>query len=176
MGPAETLEGGTVTLRRWDPAWAEELDEAINASLPQLKPFMPWANDAHSLANTEEYLQRSVREWDAGENWNYAIAVAGQVVGSCGLMTRMGPGVLEIGYWVHSAHSGRGIATEAARTLAAAGLQVPGIDRLVIKHDAANPASGRVAEKAGFTEVSRYEVDRDTPSGSGVEVLWERRA
>ena len=66
-------------------------------------------------------------------------------------MTRMGPGILEIGYWVHSAYAGRGIATAAAGALAEAGAGLDGIERIAIKHDIANPASGRVAEKLGFS-------------------------
>lgn len=170
------LEAGPVTLRRWDPAWAQELDQAINASLPELKQFMPWATDQHGIVETRDYLDRSVAEWDAGESWNYAIVTAdGEIAGSCGLMTRMGPGVLEIGYWVHSDHAGRGHASAAAATLAEAGLRVPGIDRVVIKHDSANPASGRIAAKVGFTQVGKIETEPDAPGETGIQLIWERR-
>ncbi len=177
MEQAQVLRAGPITLRRWSTDRDEQLDAAINESLPELQRFMPWATDDHGLEQTREYLERSVAEWDTGQTWNYGMLDgAGVVVGSCGLMTRMGPGVLEIGYWVHSAHTGRGYATAAATVLAEAGLRVPGIDRVVIKHDAANPASGRVAFRAGFTEVGREEVERQTSEQSGVMVIWERRA
>jgi ribosomal-protein-serine acetyltransferase len=175
MGPAEVLEAGPVTLRRWDPAWVEELDAVIRVSLPQLQQFMPWVTAEHGLAETRDYVTRSVAEWDSGESWNYAIFTAtGELVGSCGLMTRMGPGVLEIGYWVHSAHAGRGYASAAAGALAEAGLRVPRIERVAIKHDAANPASGRVAAKAGFTQVGRVETEPQGPGQTGALLVWER--
>jgi RimJ/RimL family protein N-acetyltransferase len=50
---------------------------------------------------------------------------------------------------------------------------MPGIKRVVINHDAANPASGAVAAKAGFTEVARVERQPQAPGESGVEVVWE---
>ena len=77
---------------------------------------MPWAAD-YSRASAEEYLARSIKGWDEGTEYNYAIltgdALAGRVLaGSIGLMTRCGPGGLEIGYWVrrgvHRPRSGHG--------------------------------------------------------------------
>jgi len=177
MEPPEVIEAGGVTLRRWDPAWAEQLQEAIRASLPELQPFMPWATDDHGLAESRGYIDRSVSEWSSGENWNYAICTTDEeIIGSCGLMSRMGPGVLEIGYWVHSAHAGRGHASAAAMALTEVGLQVPGVERIAIKHDVANPASGRVAAKSGFTRVDRVPTEARAPGQTGVELVWERRS
>lgn len=176
-GPAEQLRAGELTLRRWDASRIDELDDAINASLPELSRFMPWASEEHSREDTLDYVVRSVAEWDRGENWNYAILTPqDQVIGSSGLMTRMGPGVLEIGYWVHSAHAGRGYATAAAIALADEGLRQTCIERVVIKNDVANEASGRVAAKAGFVRIGEEEVEAKAAAETGVHVLWERRA
>jgi ribosomal-protein-serine acetyltransferase len=173
MDPAETLEAGPVTLMRWDSVWVEQLDTAIRASMPELRRFMPWATDEHGLAETREFVERSVAEWESGWTWNYAIfAPHAELVGSCGLMDRMGPDVLEIGYWVDSAHTGRGYASAAAAALAVAGLGVQGIARVALKHDVGNPASGRVAANAGFTQVGQ--VERERPGCGGVLLLWER--
>jgi ribosomal-protein-serine acetyltransferase len=182
MAPAEQLDAGIVTLRRWSSDWALLLDAAINESKTELRRFMPWATETHSLADTEAYIARSVEQWDTGEAFNYAIFLddagddAGRVVGSCGLMARMGPGVLEIGYWVHTAVAGRGIATAVASALAAEGLLVPGIERVAIRHDVANLASGRVAAKAGFTEVGHMAEGEGGVGQTGPELVWERRA
>ena len=176
MDPAQTLQAGPVTLCRWDRAWAEQLEQAIRASLPELRQFMPWATEQHGIADTRAYLEQSVAEWQARESWGYAIVNRhGEIVGSCSLMTRMGPGVLEIGYWVHSAHAGQGLASAAATALADAGLHVDGVDRVVIKHDCANPASGRVAAKAGFTQVDRITSPPQAPGETGSQLVWERR-
>lgn len=87
----------------------------------------------------------------------------------------MGPGMLEIGYWLHTGHTGRGYATAVARALADVGLAQPGIGTVLIRHDAANVASGRVAGRAGFVRIADIASTIDVPGGSGIEVRWQRR-
>ena len=168
-----TIHAGPITLQRWTVDRADDLDKAINESLPELTPFMPWATSAYDLGAAAEHLERSRTEWDSGENFNFAILTSvGAVVGSCGLMTRQGPGVLEIGYWVHSAHTGKGFATAAVSALTEVGLVQPGIDRVEIHHDVDNPASGRIAAKAGFSQTGPVAVEKKAPSDSGTHLVW----
>jgi RimJ/RimL family protein N-acetyltransferase len=174
--PPETIDAGELTLKRWAPAWAEEAAKAVRASLPELRPFLPWANEEYDVDVARRFVNLSAEQWRDGIAFNYAVFTAtGELVGSCGLMARVGPGALEIGYWIHSGHAGRGYATAVATALARAALAMPAIQRVVIKHDAANPASGRVAAKAGFVEVDRVESEPTAPGQSGLNVVWERR-
>ncbi|MFD9099145.1 GNAT family N-acetyltransferase [Streptomyces collinus] len=92
------------------------------------------------------------------------------VVGSCGLHRRIGPGGLDIGYWLHHAWTGRGLAAMAAAALVQAGRGLPGIDRIEIHHDEAHPASGAVARRLGFTEM--LPEGPDAPGETGVQVRW----
>lgn len=173
MKTPETIYAGSITLQRWTVDLADDLDRAINESLPELMRFMPWASADHDLEATTGYLVQSWGEWENGENFSYAMRTTqGQVVGGCGLMSRRGPDVYEIGYWVHSAHAGKGYATAAALALAEVGLGQPGIDRVEIHHDVDNPASGRVAAKAGFHELGLVDAERKAPSDSGTHQVW----
>jgi ribosomal-protein-serine acetyltransferase len=173
MDMPETIEADPILLRRWSVDHAESLDQAINESLPELMRFMPWATADHDFDATKGYLARSCNEWESGENFNYAILTGGgDVVGSCGLMSRQGPGVLEIGYWVHSGHTGQGYATAAALALTEAGLKRPDVDRVEIHHDVENPASGRVAAKAGFVRLGPIKADIKAPADSGTHLVW----
>jgi RimJ/RimL family protein N-acetyltransferase len=67
---------------------------------------------------------------------------------------RIGPGALELGYWVATAFTGRGVATAAVGLLAAEAFADPAIGHVEIHHDARNAASGAVAARAGFTPVA----------------------
>jgi ribosomal-protein-serine acetyltransferase len=175
MDIPETIDAGPITLQRWAMGHADVLDRAINESLPELMQFLPWATVDHDLDATTSFLTRSRSEWDNEENFNFAMLTAqGAVVGGIGLMSRRGPGVLEIGYWVHSAQAGQGYATVAALAVAEVGLRQPGIDRVEICHDVANPASGRVAAKAGFHELGPVERERKAPGDSGTDLVWVR--
>ncbi len=172
----ERVAADPLTLLRTEPSWAQAYDDAIRASLPELSQFMPWATEEHGLDQSREFLERAVLEWDAGEAWHYSLLdSSGRLVGSAGLMTRMGAGILEIGYWVHSQHTGRGYASAAATTLGQLGVETEGVERVVIRHDVANPASGRVAAHAGFVEVDREDYEPVAPGQAGVMVVWERR-
>lgn len=176
MEPPATIDAGDVVLRRWQPAWADAAAAAVQASLPELMPFLPWASEDYTADTARAFVATVVAQWSNGEAFEYAVFTpTGDLVGSCGLMARLGPGVLEIGYWIHSGHTGRGYATRAAAALADAGLSLPGIDRVVIRHDAANAGSAAVAARAGFTEVDRVAHERTATGESGVDVIWERR-
>jgi len=103
-----------------------------------------------------------------------------EVAGSCGLMARIGPGGLEIGYWVHGAHARRGLATAAAAALTAEAFTLPGIDRVEIVHDARNVVSGRIPRSLGFTEIGRRPHSPDGTAARGdvadvadvADVVW----
>ena len=174
--PNGLIEHAPVTLRRFRAEDVDALFGAVTESLEHLRPWMPWAAD-YSRASAEEYLAGSIKGWDEGTEYNYAIltgdVLAGRVLaGSIGLMTRCGPGGLEIGYWVHRAYTGRGLATAATAALVEEAFGLPGVDWVEIVHDELNVASGQIPRKLGFTEAERRPLDWPPPSGTGTGVVW----
>jgi RimJ/RimL family protein N-acetyltransferase len=171
--PAETLTFDQVELRRWRVSDVETLYRVATESLAHLLPWMPWAAsyDRNTIA---EYLARSEGEWESDQAYNYAITSDGSVIGSCGLMRRIGPGGLEIGYWLHPEWTGRGLATMSAAALLRQGFELAEIDRIEIHHDAANQASGAVPRRLGFTEIERLQAPDGpvTPGEVGIDVIW----
>ena len=115
--PNELIEHAPVTLRRYRAEDADALFDAVTGSLDHLRPWMPWAAD-YSRESAEEYLAGSIKGWDEGTEYNYAIltgdalagkAMAGRVlVGSIGLMTTCGPGPAGGGGPLGAAEGGRG--------------------------------------------------------------------
>ncbi|MGK5682985.1 GNAT family N-acetyltransferase [Actinoplanes sp. URMC 104] len=177
MEPPEMINAGELVLKRWETSWDVEALAAIKESLPELRLFLPWATDAYGLEDWREYVARSREDWDAGTQFNYAIfTTVGDLVGSIGLMTRMGPGTLEIGYWTRSTAARRGYMTAAVKAITRVALALPGVDRVVIRYDEANKASAAVAIKAGFDEVGREERDPEAEGESGTTIVRERRA
>jgi ribosomal-protein-serine acetyltransferase len=176
--PDELIEHAPVTLRRFRADDLGALFQAVTESLDHLRPWMPWAVD-YRLDSAEEYLARSVKSWDEGTEYNYAILTANPdgssaLAGVAGLMARIGPGGLEIGYWVHRAYTRRGLATAATAALVEQAFRLPGVDRVEIVHDELNVASAAIPRKLGFTEVGRRPLDLPPPQGTGIGVVWSQ--
>lgn len=161
-------------LRRWRREFVDQAVAAVRASLDELVPFMPWASAAYDRQAAIGFVEHSDEGWSNGTDCNYAIFTPdGELVGSAGLHNRVGPGALELGYWIHSDHTGKGYATMTAVALTRAALALPGIERVVIKHDAANTKSGAVAARAGFREFGRRPDEITAPGEVGIQVTWE---
>ena len=169
--PDEEIEHGQVLLRRYREDDLDAVLAAVTESVGHLSPWLPWAAN-YSRAAAEAFLDSSDQSWADGTVYNYAITTAGALAGGIGLMARIGPGGLEIGYWVHQAFTRRGLATAAAAALVEQAFRLPGVDRLEIVHDELNVASGGIPRKLGFTEVGRCVMDMSAPAGTGVGVIW----
>jgi RimJ/RimL family protein N-acetyltransferase len=171
--PGEILTSGQVTLRRWRAADAPAVYQVVMESLEHLRPWMPWAN-GYSRDDAVRFTTQSEQDWDAGVAYQYAITTNDAVVGSCGLMRRIGPGGLEIGYWLHPACTGRGLVTAAVAALVGEAFALPDNDRVEIVHGAANIASGGVPRRLGFTEIERRARAQGAvaPGEVGIEVVW----
>ncbi|MCX4666500.1 GNAT family N-acetyltransferase [Streptomyces sp. NBC_01381] len=170
--PAETLECNAVVLRRWRSTEADVVYRMVDESLEHLRPWMPWVAE-HSRERSAEFAARCEEKWASGSAYTYAITFDATPVGSCGLVRRIGVGGLEIGYWLHPGYTGRGLATSAAAALTVQGFELSGVDRIEIIHDEANPASGAVPKRLGFTHVeTRPATVPRAPSDTGLDVVW----
>ncbi|MET8628332.1 GNAT family N-acetyltransferase [Kitasatospora sp. NPDC004669] len=165
---------GEVTLRRFrGETDLPEFFRVIEESLEHLRPFMPWVAE-HSLAKTTAFLAERPELWESGKDFTYAILLDGAIVGACGLFRRehTPENGREIGYWLHPAVTGRGIATRAARGLAEQAFRLPGVDYVEIVHDPANHASATVPARLGFTEYLRRPAEALAPAETGEEQVW----
>lgn len=152
--PAETLTSGGLVLHRWRASDAPALLAAVDSSLDHLRPWMPWAARYDGSA-AADYTQNCETAWRAREHFDFRITTAeteaGGVLGSASLMARVGPGALEVGYWVRRDWARLGLATRAAAALTAAGFALPGVERVEIWHDVCNTASAGIPRRLGFT-------------------------
>jgi ribosomal-protein-serine acetyltransferase len=168
--PARILVGDLV-IRRWRSEDLDNVQRAVSESIQQLRPWLAWANDERSAQ--AEFLEATALGWEQGERFEYAIEdPQGSLLGSAGLMRRIGPGGLEIGYWVHSAHTRRGIAKLAAAALSAAAFRLPWVDHVEIHHDKENLASGAVPAGLGFQMIEEVYKAPMAAADSGHDLIW----
>jgi ribosomal-protein-serine acetyltransferase len=169
----DRVEGYGLLLRRWRVEDAELLARAVDESADHLRPWMAWmAHHPMPLREREAMLRQWEREWSEGGDVALAIFAGDDLVGSCGLLRRRGPNVLEIGYWIHPRFTRRGLATTAARLLTDTAFSLPGIERVEIHHDKANTASAGVPERLGFRFVGEEPEDTDAPAEIGIAWTW----
>lgn len=167
-GPAYRAETERLVIRCWNPVDAPLLKEAIDASLDHLRPWMPWAeHEPEELAAKVERLRRFRGEFDLGTDFVYGIFDPDEkrVVGGTGLHTRIGPGALEIGYWIRVGEINRGLATEVSAALTRVAFEVHDVHRVVIQCDPDNERSAAVPRKLGF--VHEVTLRENLPAGDG---------
>ena len=149
------IETERLVVRCYEPRDAPLLKDAIDSSLEHLQPWMPWALDEPQTLEQKIELVESFRSsFVAGENFTYGIFPAGEaeLLGGTGLHPRVGPGGLEIGYWVRASATRQGIVTESTAALTRAGFEVCEADRIEIRIEPRNEASFGVPRKLGFVE------------------------
>jgi RimJ/RimL family protein N-acetyltransferase len=162
-------------LRQLSEADADELLRVVTESLTHLRPWQSWATDDFDASAVAGFLAESATGWADGTLFNQAVTVDGAIVGVVSADRTGRDDLVEIGYWLHPAHTGRGLATAAAAEVVELAFALDGVRRVQIWHDAANTASGGVPRRLGFTEVGHRTPPREPAFGSraGVDVVWE---
>jgi RimJ/RimL family protein N-acetyltransferase len=134
------------------PAWGEDAGELTRAvgheSVVRMLARVPWP-----------YREEHARAWIEASRAAFLPDLLvtlpeadGRIVGACGL--HEADGRTEVGYWIEPGHWNRGYATEALGGIIALARTL-GHQRIVGRHAADNPASGRVLRKAGFVPTGR---------------------
>jgi ribosomal-protein-serine acetyltransferase len=171
--PEPDLEVGDVAVRAWTRADGPALLLAVLESLQELRPWMPWATGAYGPGDAAAFVEHALASRADGREFLYAIVdPERRVVGACGLHPRLEPGGLEIGYWVHTAHTGRGLATRAAAALTALAMDVDGVTHVEVHHDRANHRSALIPRRLGFEPALTRTSEPAAPRETGVEVVW----
>jgi RimJ/RimL family protein N-acetyltransferase len=168
--PAEHVE-----LRRWDPAQAAALYDAVAASSAELRPWMPWAASPPTVDGMRDRLTEGTAAFDADEEWTFVVAEPGsdRVLGSVGLHRRGDLGSVEIGYWIRTDATGRGYATMCARALTDAAFdRLPGIQVVEIHMDAANRRSAAVPPRLGYRLDREFDREAVAPGQCGRGLVW----
>jgi RimJ/RimL family protein N-acetyltransferase len=165
QAPDPPLSDGVVTLRPWgEPGDVEAIRAACND--PAIAEFLDQIPSPYTEDDAREAIAYFREGWAEGTVSNFAITDAGtgDAVGSIGVRwLEPDQGVAEVGYWVAAQARGRGICTRALRLVARWLVADHGIERLQLRTDEQNPASRRVAEKAGFTQEGVLRSSRFNP-------------
>jgi RimJ/RimL family protein N-acetyltransferase len=146
-GPARRLTTPRLLLRPWEPDDAAAWRDAVEASLDDLRPWLPWARgELHGPPRPGPRRDVPLGMFAADD---------GAVLGGAALHHAIGLRGRTVSYWLASGRRGRGFATEAAGALTRVAFEVDGVERVEIHVDAENTASAAVAVRLGFARVRR---------------------
>ena len=152
----ETLTTPRLLLRVPTAADGPQMAAAVNANLPHLRPWMPWAQTPYTPEQQTENMARAHERFLRSEDLMYLMLEGESLIGSCGIhrITWSVP-VGDIGYWIDQRRQGRGYATEVAGVLTELALRPTaqgglGFERLEIRCDARNEKSAAVPERLGY--------------------------
>lgn len=172
-GPLRTAR---LLLRCWSRDDAPLLKQAVDESLPELQQWMPWAaTEPSPLDSFAERIEKFRRAFVEGRDWTYGVFDAGEtrVLGGAGLHARSEPGRLEIGYWIRSSETGKGLATEAAAALVERAFRLHGVEAVEVRCDARNAASAAVPRRLGFRHAATLaETDKAPDGGPRETLVW----
>lgn len=97
----------------------------------------------------QEWIEEAGSAWSEEKGASWAVVLDGVLAGRMTLKFHLGDACAGAGYWTRRASRGRGIAPQALAAAVQWAFEV-GIHRVELEHSMRNPASCRVASKAGF--------------------------
>jgi len=152
MLPFIKLTDGMITLRPFEFGEENFLHQAVQESIPELKPWMSWANEKYTNETALNFITLTRTYWSNGSLYAFAItdAKTGGIIGGCSL-SHIHPVYYfcNLGYWVRTARHGEGIAGRAAQLAARFAFEKIKLIRAEIVIAVGNEPSKRVAEKIG---------------------------
>jgi RimJ/RimL family protein N-acetyltransferase len=161
------IEHVTLDARRFElrPPAASDAAEALDMLLdPDVRQWHPGPPDP-TLRSTRDWLVRSAGWTESYAGWSvHDREEGGRYVGNAYLVQiSSDQRSAVVAYRVAAWARGRGAATSALRAMSRFAFSDLDLERLTLPHALANPASCRVAEKAGFrlegTEIGGFRDD-----------------
>lgn len=151
----------------------ESFHDAVISSYAQLHPWMSWCTQPLTIEARRGFIERAAAKWAANSTFHWFIFDTDtRFLGTVSLMDSVGPGALEIGYWLRTEATGRGIMSRCAEKVSALALALPGIERVEIRCDAANVRSSAIPRRLGYRMVREVSTEPGAPGECGVEQHW----
>lgn len=139
--------------------------EAVKASYSELSRWMVWARESYNIEDAEQFCTRAREGFESGIHLTTLIRLPndGKIIGLAELSS-VDPEVpsFEIGYWIHTAYTGRGYVTEATHALTTFAFQRLDSNRVQIRMDTNNRRSWAIPERLGYQwEATLKAIGRD---------------
>lgn len=146
------LTDGSILLRPFSADDIDSVFEAVRESMKEIGAWMSWCHQDYSRDEAAAFILSRPEAEKTAEEHSFAIvdAKTGAFIGSAGLnQLNRAYQKGNLGYWVRTSCTKRGVASAAARMVAQFAFRETGLQRVEIVAAVGNLASQRVAEKTG---------------------------
>ncbi|WP_280152763.1 GNAT family protein [Piscinibacter sp. XHJ-5] len=168
----EQIATQRLVLRCPHPGDGLALNEAVCESIDELRRWMPWAQSAPAVEESEAVCRRMQGLFRLRQDLPMFIfergeaGAPGRLLGGTGLhRIRWDVRSFEVGYWCRRGETGRGLVSEAVQAISRMAFDTLSARRVEIRMDERHARSRRVAERCGFTLEGVLRRDALTPQG-----------
>ncbi|MDM5155385.1 GNAT family N-acetyltransferase [Bacillus sp. DX1.1] len=147
------LDTESLLLRMPKPGDGEKVNAAIQASINELQPWLPFAQIIPTVTDTEINLRSAHIQFLNRDSLRFLIFLKGseEFIGTCSLHNiDWAKPQFEVGYWIDTRFSGNGYMTEAIHELTHFAMVDLKARRLEIRCESTNTKSRTIPEKLGY--------------------------
>lgn len=140
----------TISIRSLRLEYATDVYRAVTESRNEIGRWMDWCHPGYALDDAEKWIRAVSKARNEGLAYEFGIFGDGRFLGGIGIsqINRQAKHA-NLGYWLRTSATGRGITTAAVKLTAKWAFDNTDLERLEIVVAVENHASRRVAEKAG---------------------------
>ncbi len=150
---ATSLETDRLILRMPQVGDGLVVNQAIVASLEEMKPWLPFVQTTPAVEDTEANIRESISNFMRRTGLRFLIfnKETQEFIGTTGFHNiDWDVKKLEIGYWIDTRHAGKGYMVEAIDRLSRYALEDLEMKRVEIRTESENVKSRAIPEKLGF--------------------------
>jgi ribosomal-protein-serine acetyltransferase len=124
---------------------------AVESEREYLSEWLPWAQQTATMADVEEFIDRSLKKFAAQDGFDAGVWLEGHYIGGFGMhyWDRINWRT-EIGYWLRRQYTGRGLMTECVRRALRFAFDDLRMRRVEIRCAVGNVKSRAIPERLGF--------------------------
>lgn len=139
-------------LRLFEERHVENYFALIERNKAYLREWIAVETYEGPVETLKAYVKQRLLQFVEGSGYHLGIWYRDALVGILDYRLNWRGGNVELGYWLDAAMQGRGIVTQACRTMVRHAFEEHQVHKVVISCAIDNPRSRAVAERLGFTQ------------------------
>ncbi len=149
--PKGSFLTSTIRIRCYQPEDAGDFHLAAQESSDDVFPWLSWCHSDYSFQEAKEWSESRKKLFTQGKEFEFVIVDhEDKFLGGCCLnQINSADRMANLGYWVRTSATGRGVATQAVKLLAEFAFSQTNLERLEIICAVGNEASQQVAKNVG---------------------------